>query len=142
MKRIIRQPLKLLALGAGLLSAACASGPQRPLAIEGRKLPVDVLPTTARDIHIVAAGAQQLRSEVVVRVRVNRQRANGVVGGRAVRLAILDADGRVRHSVSKPVARQGVAHRGRHDQWVTLSVPHTLAGKEKLLLSVASLPPA
>ncbi len=142
MQRIIRKPWKLLVAGASLLIAACASDPQRPLAIEGRKLPVDVLPTTARDVHIVAAGAQQLRGDVVVRVRVRRQRTHGVIGDRAVRVAILDVDGRVRHSVSRPVSRQGFTRGGGRNQWITLSVPHTLAGKERLLLSVGSLPPA
>lgn len=142
MKRIMLKPWKLLVVGASLLGAACASGPQRPLAIEGRKLPVEMLPTKARDIHIVAAGAQQLRGDVVVRVRLNRQRAHGVDGDRIVRVAVLDAEGRVQHSVSKPVSRPGVARRGGRDRWVTLSVPHTLAGGEKLLLSVAALPPA
>ena len=142
MKRIILQPWKLLVVGASLLGAACASGPQRPLAIEGRKLPVEMLRTKARDVHIVAAGAQQLRGDVVVRVRVSRPRTQGASGDRFVRVAVLDADGRVRHSASKPVSRQGVARRGGRDQWITLSVPHTLAGREKLLLSVGALPPA
>jgi len=59
-----------------------------------------------------------------------------------VRVAVLDADGRVRHSVSKPVARPGIARRGGRDSWITLSVPHTLTGREKLLLSIDALPPA
>ena len=142
MKRIMLKPWKFLVVGASLLGAACASGPQRPLAIEGRKLPVEMLPTKASDIHIVAAGAQQLRGDVVVRVRLKRQRVYGVDGNRLVRVAVLNAEGRVQHSASKPVSRPGSARRGGRDRWVTLSVPHTLAGGEKLLLSVAALPPA
>lgn len=140
MKPLCNFSSRLAVVSIGLFLAGCVSNPIRTAYDEGRKVEVTVLPSVDRVAHVMTAGARQVNDDVLVHVRVNRQGTLGIFKPRALRLALVNSDGLVEHSTVRRISATALNRRGAGYQWLTLSVPHTMAPGDKLLLSLGPVP--